>query len=200
MPSFVFPVVYLKPPAPSKVSLFVSILGGHAQSQTWPLTPALDTDTLSGGWTSIVVLSACSLIMHNAIADVLRPCPSRTQSCGLCSLSVKKHLAPGSEASEDAVTFPKEIPFPRKQFWHWHGCWLASCDGIPHNGPVEDTEMGLKEWSSHSWLCWQVVLKDLETFRSYAAEGLACWLTQNVNIQQNVLTRRRKHPVSTGSC
>lgn len=75
-----------------------------------------------------------SLIMHNAYAAILRPCPTHTQSWTLSILSVNKHLTPisvHSQASEDAVTFPKEIPFPRKQSWHWHRHWLASCQGFP---------------------------------------------------------------------
>lgn len=102
---FCFLVMSMKPPALWKVSLFVFVLGSHAQSQTWPLTPALDTDALCGAEHPLWFLSACPLIMHNACAAILRPCPTHTEPQTLI-LSIKKHLTPSSVRSHRPLRMP----------------------------------------------------------------------------------------------
>lgn len=108
-------VVDMKPPALSKVSLFVFVLSGHAQSQTWPLTSAVDTDALCGAEHPLWFLSACSLIMHNAYAAILRPCSTHAQSRRLSfSHSVKKHLTPSSVHSH----WPPRMPWHSQRRFH----------------------------------------------------------------------------------
>lgn len=145
--------------------------------------PALDTEALCWAERLLWSLSACSLIMHNACISILWPCPTHTE-LQTVFLSAKKasrsKLSAQSQASEDAVTFPKEIPFPRKQSWHWHRHLLVCCQGIPtmaKHGIMRSDQVVIQDFVGN---------KLGESLR--AGSSVFC-LTRSVDVQQLILTR-----------
>lgn len=89
---------YVKPPSPWKVSLFVSVLDSHAQtqSQTWPLTPGTDTDALCG---AVSIIIPFCMFINDAICIHCSPWALSHKYMGpqaLLFLVWIKHLAPSS--------------------------------------------------------------------------------------------------------
>lgn len=106
-----------------------------------PRRPRAKPDTTSDpcfGYPLIVWARASIVIpfrMFINYASCIRRCPCPAETLKECEKTSRSERSAQSQRSEDAVTFPKEIPFPCKQSQHWHRPWLVSCQGIPTMAP-----------------------------------------------------------------